>query len=54
MSRDDYLVVLHDMETKYNALGKAIICMRGALQLGCFTDPVETEGAGTSTEEGND
>ncbi len=39
MTRDDYLIVLLDMEAKYEALGKAIGAMRGALQSGCFTDP---------------
>ncbi len=39
VTRDDYLIVLLDMQNKYEALGKAIYSMNNALMAGCFTDP---------------
>jgi hypothetical protein len=39
VSRDDYLFVLHDMQTKYDALGAAIRALVGALNSGAIAKP---------------
>lgn len=45
MSRDDYLILLHDMMAKRNALDTAINSVRLALDLGAITDDPRTKGS---------